>query len=73
VDIFKETNFCVILVVGVRIQSLMSRTFEERQYRRAYLKQMHELLKDCSSCRSRSYSCVSTTMEDSRIVEEVDE
>jgi len=32
----------------MRLQSLISRAFEERQYRRAYLKQMHESLKDSS-------------------------
>jgi len=30
----------------MRLQSLISRAFKDRQYRRAYLKQMHELLKD---------------------------
>jgi len=30
----------------MRLQSLVFRAFEERQYRCAYLKQMHELLKD---------------------------
>ena len=32
----------------MRLQSLISMAFKERQYRCAYLKQMHELLKDCS-------------------------
>ena len=47
-DIFKKTNFCVIPVMWDGFQSLISRAFEERQYGRAYLKQMHELLKDYS-------------------------
>ena len=32
----------------MRLHSLIFRVFEERQYMCAYLKQMHELLKDCS-------------------------
>ena len=41
-------NFCLIPVIWMRLLSLISRVFDERQYRRAYLKQMNELLKDCS-------------------------
>ena len=32
----------------MRLQSLISKAFKERQYMCAYLKQMHELLKDLS-------------------------
>ena len=32
----------------MKLLSLISRAFEERQYRRACLKLMHESLKDCS-------------------------
>jgi len=32
----------------MRLLSLKFRAFEERQYRHAYLKRMHELLNDCS-------------------------
>jgi len=45
---FKEINFCVIPVMWDEAPESISRAFEERQYRRAYLKQMHESLKDSS-------------------------
>ena len=45
---FKETNFCVIPVMWDKALESNIQGFEERQYRRAYLKQMHESLKDCS-------------------------
>ena len=60
----------------MRLLSLIFRAFEERQYRRAYLKQMHESLKDCSE-RTPAVEVDHTppvkTVKDSGRVEEVDE
>ena len=48
VNIFKKTNFCVIPVTWDEAPESNIQGFWERQYRLAYLKQMHELLKDYS-------------------------
>jgi len=46
-NLMKQT-LVYYLSYGMRLLSLISRAFKERQYRRAYLKQMHESLKDRS-------------------------